>query len=356
VTGVPVHREANHFVLPTGKWSVVEACSGIRYVIASFMVGTIYAAISYTSMRRRAYFIAASIVVPVVANWLRAYIIIMIGHLSNNRFAAGVDHLIYGWVFFGVVMVLLFWVGSFWQQSPAPVSAADEAAARRVVADTGTKAGARALFAAAIACITAAALWLPVEARIDQATVAAPPTVPIVSGAAGWTPTVEAPAQWKPRYRGFGAESMQGFRSDGREVGLYIAYYRSQEKGRELVTSGNMLVSPDDWYWRRMAVGSDRVEWAGSPVAVATADVKGERVRLEVFRLFWVDGTMTASEYAAKARLAWSKLMGRGDDSALVVLFAPVTGEPEDARATLRAFAAAMSPSIDRALAGVRGR
>jgi hypothetical protein len=48
--------------------------------------------------------------------------------------------------------------------------------------------------------------------------------------------------------------------------------------------------------------------------------------------------------------------MGRGDDSALVVMFAPVTGAPEDARATLRTFAAAMSPSIERALAGVRGR
>ena len=53
-------------------------------------------------------FIAASIVVPIVANWLRAYMIVMIGHLSNNKYAVGVDHLIYGWVFFGVVMMLLF--------------------------------------------------------------------------------------------------------------------------------------------------------------------------------------------------------------------------------------------------------
>ena len=121
-SGVPVYREANHFTIPSGRWSVVEACSGIRYVIASLMVGTIYAAMAYTSTRRRVLFVAASIVVPVVANWLRAYMIVMIGHLSNNRFAVGVDHLIYGWVFFGVVMLLLFWVGSFWQEkaSPAP--------------------------------------------------------------------------------------------------------------------------------------------------------------------------------------------------------------------------------------------
>jgi exosortase A len=115
-SGVPVYSEANIIDLPTGRWSVVEACSGVRYLIASLMVGTLYAAIAYRSWRRRAAFIAASIVVPIIANWLRAYLIVMLGHLSNNRLAVGVDHIIYGWIFFGVVMLLLFWVGSFWQQ------------------------------------------------------------------------------------------------------------------------------------------------------------------------------------------------------------------------------------------------
>ncbi|MBZ5653131.1 MAG: exosortase A [Acidobacteriia bacterium] len=118
-SGVPVYREVNLFVIPTGSWSVVAACSGVRYVIASLMVGTLFAAIAYRSWRRRALFMAASILVPIVANWLRAYMIVMLGHLSNNRLAVGVDHIIYGWIFFGVVMLLLFWVGSFWQEDEA---------------------------------------------------------------------------------------------------------------------------------------------------------------------------------------------------------------------------------------------
>ena len=39
---------------------------------------------------------------PVLANWVRAYIIVMLGHLSGNTIATGVDHLVYGWVFFGM--------------------------------------------------------------------------------------------------------------------------------------------------------------------------------------------------------------------------------------------------------------
>ena len=38
LSGVPVYREGMMFVIPSGAWSVVEACSGLRYLIASVMV------------------------------------------------------------------------------------------------------------------------------------------------------------------------------------------------------------------------------------------------------------------------------------------------------------------------------
>lgn len=76
---IPVYREGRNFVIPSGNWSVVEACSGIRYLIASMVVGALYAYLTYRSLRYRLIFIAASIVVPLIANGLRAYMIVMIG-------------------------------------------------------------------------------------------------------------------------------------------------------------------------------------------------------------------------------------------------------------------------------------
>ena len=98
-SGIPVFREGFNFVIPSGSWSVVEACSGVRYLIASFMVGTLFAYLNYRSMRRRLAFMAVAIVVPIIANWVRAYLIVLIGHLSGNKLAVGVDHLVYGWLF-----------------------------------------------------------------------------------------------------------------------------------------------------------------------------------------------------------------------------------------------------------------
>src|SRR5439155_26499989 len=138
LSGIPVYREGFDFVIPSGNWSVAEACSGVRYLIASFMVGTLFAYLNFRSMRRRLLFIAVSIVVPIVANWVRAYLIVMLGHLSGNKIAVGVDHLIYGWLFFGFVIMLMFWIGSRWSEPQSAGSLANPLAIPATAPRTAT--------------------------------------------------------------------------------------------------------------------------------------------------------------------------------------------------------------------------
>ncbi len=108
---IPVFRDGHFIALPNGDFLVEEACSGISYLIASLALGTLYAYLQYRSYWRRAAFIALAIIVPIIANGVRAFGIIMIAHLTNNEYAVGIDHLIYGWLFFGFVMLLLFSFG-----------------------------------------------------------------------------------------------------------------------------------------------------------------------------------------------------------------------------------------------------
>ncbi len=348
-SGVPVYREANHFTLPTGSWSIVDACSGVRYLIASVMVGTIYAALAYRSARRRAAFLAASILVPILANWLRAYGIVMLGHLSNNRLAVGVDHIIYGWLFFGVVMLILFWVGSFWQEAPLPSEARriGSAAGPRVPSDRRG-----ALFGAALAAIFAAGIWRLADAALERPVIAAVPVIPAIAGENGWVAQPIPFTDFKPHYLGAASEQQQDFRKEGRDVGLYLAFYRGQKKGRELVTSGNVLVTAGNPTWIQLTGGTDTVPWVGKPVSVYTAELSGPgELRLEVFRLYWVNGSLTASDYVAKALLAWSNISGQGDDSALIVIYGPETLRGNGASDALRDFATDNAASIEQALA-----
>ena len=224
---MPVYREANHFVIPSGAWSVVEACSGIRYIIASVMIGTIYAALAYRSTRRRALFMAAAILTPIVANWLRAYMIVMLGHLSNNQIAVGVDHLIYGWVFFGLVMLLLFWVGSFWQE--------DARAGRR--RRHSLRPGRRRSRHRAYCSRPRRG-----DRRRRRLGAARGQHRPLGDGRKAGDPghrrcrmagttTAAGSVDWKPHYRGYAAELQQTFSKDDRDVGLYSPTTGNSPKG-----------------------------------------------------------------------------------------------------------------------------
>src|SRR5690606_32354628 len=167
----PVFREGLHFTLPTGRWSVVEACSGLRYLIASLALGVLYAYLQFRTLRYRLAFVALAILVPIVANWVRAYGIVMLGHVSNMKIAAGADHLIYGWVFFGMVMALLFWIGSRWREPALPVTASAGQDATRTFEPRPpkTRRPMRNRVGFAVAAIVMVLLWRPVSSvLLDQ--------------------------------------------------------------------------------------------------------------------------------------------------------------------------------------------
>jgi exosortase A len=344
-SGVPVFREGNHFTLPTGSWSVVEACSGIRYLIASVMVGTLYAYLSYHSMRKRALFVAASIIVPIFANWLRAYMIVMLGHLSGNRLAAGVDHIIYGWIFFGVVIGVMFWIGSFWREDetvPATLKPGMAASA------------ATALHPSTVALAVGIALalgasWRPLEAALQRGAQGAR-EIPTVAAIAGWQAANPLQPVWTPHYAGSHKTLSQWFVKDSHVVGLYVALYSQQTQGNELINSRNELVTPHDKFWVKAAVGRATTEWFDTKFYTNTAEVVGGSARLMVRSWYWVNGKFTSSDTIAKALLALAKLSHQPDHSALIVIYTPQTDSSSRAAATLDAFSREMSPSVMAAL------
>ncbi|MDX2367671.1 MAG: exosortase A [Colwellia sp.] len=109
--GIPVYVDGLYIQIPTGMFEVAVACSGIRYLIASIAVGTLFAYLTYNKTYKQVVFIVFSMLLPILANGIRAYGIVAIAYYSNMKYATGVDHLIYGWIFFGVVMMLMFWIG-----------------------------------------------------------------------------------------------------------------------------------------------------------------------------------------------------------------------------------------------------
>jgi len=116
---IPVYRDGMYIQIPNGNFLVAEACSGIRFLISTFTIGVLYAYLNMKSAIRRSVFILLSILVPIIANGLRAFLMILIGYLSDMQAAVGFDHLVYGWLFFAIVMVLLFVIGHYMSDEQA---------------------------------------------------------------------------------------------------------------------------------------------------------------------------------------------------------------------------------------------
>ncbi len=353
LSGVPVYREGLNFIIPSGAWSVVEACSGIRFMIASFMVGTLFAYLNYTSTLRRVAFCAVALLVPVVANWLRAFFIVMLGHLSNNRIAAGVDHLIYGWIFFGFIVMVMYFIGARWSQAPLPLAVLPAEPARP------PRSYPQAHWSIAIA-LTAMVSWPHLVNGLlaqQDARAMAPLQLPDLSTAG---PAQAAPLQLEPAFVNASALAQRAYVVDGGVVIVHVAYYRQQGFGHKLISSENVLLRPGDRRWSRIGAGHVNVQVGPEPVALRAVELRSgestsssERARLDVRQVYWVDGRFTTSDVIASALSLLGRVRGVGDDAALLTIY--TGGDSVDqTQQRLATFTAAHLGSLREWLGSVR--
>jgi exosortase A len=356
LSGIPVYREGLQFVIPSGNWSVVEACSGIRYLIASLTVGTLFAYLNYQSTQRRVLFVMVSIVVPVVANWLRAYMIVMLGHLSGNKLAVGVDHLIYGWLFFGVVIMLMFIIGARWAEPDAVRFVGNMGSS---VQPKGVNPGGLWIALTCFAVLVVlphAALWtIDRNESSEPVSLLAPAAL-----SAEWQSAAPPAQEFKPVFQNPSAEINVRYANQTRNVGLYLGYYQHQTYARKLVSSNNVLVPTNTADWSQVGGGSRELKLGGTPVALRTAELRSlpqpgqsSDSRITVWQIYWINGTLTSSDYAAKVYSAVQRLSGQGDYSAAIVIYTP-KDQPGGADAVLESFLVANYGAINTLLLKTR--
>jgi exosortase A len=353
ITGIPVFREGTFFSIPSGDWSVVEGCSGLRYLIASITLGFLYAYLSYRSPWKRLGFIVLAIVFPVIANGLRAYMIVMIAHLSDMKLAMGVDHFIYGWVFFGFVMLLLFWLGSFWAES-GEGSHETRTFSRKGVA---APAEGRSFLMCLAMALGIAALWPARAAHIEHLadTGTAPIELALPDGAGVWR-AAAASADWTPSYAGPDAKAEKFYTDGSNTVGLHLMYYRHQRQGAELINSQNVLIRQKHPVWKMPGERPVRILMHGKPATVLQGQLISSRKKLLTWRWNRIGEIYTINDYLGKLLEAKDKLLGRMRDGAGIVIATEFSGDPQGAAPVLQNFLDTMLSPLEASLNRAAGR
>ncbi len=328
VDGVLIHAGRYWF-------EVAEACSGSKFVLAMLAFGVLVAGTCFWSWRRRAVFLLACVVVPVLANGVRAFATIWAADLTSVEAASGFDHIVYGWVFFAAVMAGVLALGWRWFDRAPDDPAFDPA---RLAGPARHRLDLLPAALLAVAVAAAAPAW---SATIAGRAAPSPDRIDLPD-ISGWTRApLSTTAPWRPHHPG-ADHLLFGRYVDGRgsAVDMAVALYARQAEGRELVAFGTGPLREGD-RWVRVA---DVAPIAGGSAMRIVAPGPVERVVATWYR---VGDVTTAAALYVKLETARARLLG-GDGRAVAL---HLSAEGPRARAAVDRFAAALGPvdpAIDR--------
>ncbi len=179
---------------------------------------------------------ALALGLALVSNWLRVFIIITAGYLTDMQsYLVRVDHATFGWAVFALAMIVFLLLGRLWAPPEPPREPS------RVVAGDALRNTARVVpwAALAIALGPAWALIAPVRA-------AAAANVSLPAAIAGWEgPREFCQGRWRPQFPAADLRQQREFSRGGQSVCVYIASFLSQHQDKELIGYWSVLYPPE---------------------------------------------------------------------------------------------------------------
>jgi exosortase A len=345
LTGVPAHLEGIFISTPSGLFRVAEACSGVKFLVAMAALGTLAANLCFRSWRRRLLFVAFALAVSVLANGVRAFGTIYLAYRTNNEVAVGFDHIVYGWLFFAIVIALIMAAGwRFFDRAPN-ARWFDPAELQARGAEPGRAAGAVQTAAIAMALAAAAPFW---SGAVAAAGTRAVPNSPLPD-LPGWT-RLPAGKEWQPHYTGADRVRLGRYRNAaGQQVDVAIVVFARQSEGRELVGYGQGAADSDGaWSWT--------ADTAPPPDGKAERIGSHGKVR-EVASFYRVGDIVTGSSTRVKLETVKVRLLGGPQRAVAVLVAAEAPADGLSPRPAIDAFLhdlGPVAPLADRA-AGLAG-
>lgn len=308
LSGIPVFREGLYITVPGGLFEVAVACSGIRYLIASIALGTLFAHLQFASLKRQITFIIVSAIVPIVANGIRAYLIVLIAYSSDMTLATGVDHLVYGWIFFGIVMFILFWTGSYWRQPQAEPKSSAKTTGKWI---TGFK-----RYATTTILIASLLVSYLYKYQLENRP---PPQYALNNGELEKLFSTTSLSDWQPLFHNADDYFMGSTQVSGNQVEAYIALYNDNRQDKELINFNHHLFNNEAWTpeHHKTIKAND-----GSSFGKVYLTAKDGR-KLTLIYWYQLNGEISGSKSKVKLVQAWQKLTSQPSTGAVVILAAP---------------------------------
>jgi len=337
LSGVPVVRDGMILSIPGGDFEVARACSGLNYLVTGITLGALYSYLTYSSTRKRLLFMAAALLLPVVLNGIRAYLIIALAHLTDMRWGTGQEHVLFGRILFLAGMILLFWIGLRWRDPPKRFVSSSVPA--QEPGASGIKPSYLVGALASLAAIVVPPVYLGTalaHARTEVQSQADRITLPVA--APGWQGPREDTFVWRPNFHGAIAERAATFTdASGGPVDVYVAAFGlGLSGGAEMISYRNRLSEHEQ---ESLLPQRDvELDLAGTTFTIREFVVPGVRGARLAWRWYLVGNRVYRFDSHVKAAEALAYLSGGEASDRVLVVSSPVERDPDAARARLRSF------------------
>lgn len=306
--GIPYLLDRHSIILSSGTWEVAEACSGLRFLIAAIALGTSLWGILRTWTHRIALIVVA-VLVATIGNGLRALGIILLGYATNNKLAAGFDHVVYGWIFTSLLLAGLMWLAFRWAKNEADSGKfepeVDVTPSLQYPFNKGMQVLVVLLLVSAIAP-SVTAFSQKKQSTVQRIQIESPWTS-LPSPASGWWPSqLNSTSSWDRRF------------FDGKSyVDVHVTYASVQNGGITPVSLWNV---EDDNFWVADSVRSRRAVFGGTPIKVLETDLSLSTRTRRVWNFYYVNKEFTGSNIRMKYLQSLARISGKQPTAVLVSL------------------------------------
>ena len=346
--GLTAYREGNAIDLGFTQLQVVDACSGLRYLLPLLILGLLLAYYFRAPFWKRALLVASTVPLTVAVNSFRIATVGMLYPVFGPKVATGFFHDFSGWLIFMVSLAIL--LGEMWllQRLPGktdevrPEQVNDMAPVAACGASLPWKRG-------------GAALLLLVGLLSAMRTIDFRERVPLTKPLSGFPLSVGA---WQGSRSAMDQASLDTLKlsdylladysnSRAESVSLYVAYNESQRKGESSHSPASCLPG-SGWLFEDSAPAMLPVGPQGAERQVNRAFMVKSGERLLVYYWFPQRGRILTGMAQLKFYTFWDGLTRRRTDGALVRLITPVASDeqPADAERRLTDFARLAVPIL----------
>lgn len=342
VIGASYTAQGMLITLPSGLYEVAEACAGVKFLFTSIFTGVLLAHLLYSGWKKRIAVVAASIVLPILANALRVLLIFLIAELSDQKLAKGFDHLVYGWVFLSVVLFTL-------------ISIAYRYADKPLMPETGKPDTERAAELAplnrqiAIGVIVAFVPLLSaklVPQSHHQAMLRTPSIIQpfSINNSDSFRTLANTDLVARPMFLSADEQWSSLFRHSGVVFRFHIARFDNLGSGQRLFQPGNSI-APEEW----KPIESKRLSVVTAPCGfelVETVMRRGESETL-VWAHYSIANAPVFNSVEEKLGTAWLRLQREPAEGLVIVFSAPLSGNKDQVRASFEEFLSTIAQDHD---------